>query len=148
MFPLLECSGTMSTQLGPGIFSPWCVDLPLPLLAVLLAAVLGKQSFLMRTKPGPLFGTTGTWWAPHPWESNHEQAKGYCCLFLESPWVMFPLLRLSGTMGTVQAGWAFTLVHSSAATSSCGPASHCELWAGLPLREGTEPGPLLGASGI
>ena len=33
-------------------------------LAVPLAAVLSEWGFLEGTKPGPLLGTVGAWWAP------------------------------------------------------------------------------------
>ena len=49
------------------------------------AAVLGGCGFLTGTKPGPLPGATGAWWAPSLQESDHEWAKGCHSVFPQSP---------------------------------------------------------------
>ena len=40
----------------------------------------------------------------HHQESNHEQTKGCCRLFFQSPWGVFPLLGCGGSMG-IHMGW-------------------------------------------
>ena len=97
--PTLRAQWYYGLSCRPGMCSPQHVNLPLPMFVVPLATVLYGQGFLLETKLGILLGATAHHGHPYCWESNHEHTKGCSCLFIQSPWDMFPLSGCSCQAG-------------------------------------------------